>query len=61
MFMIIEANEHFSFEKKSAMDADNAVVQEWETLMWKYQKALPWAQSGEKWMLMEQIFELPCE
>jgi L-rhamnose mutarotase len=59
MFMIIEANEHFSFEKKSAMDAGNAVVQEWETLMWTYQQALPWAQSGEKWMLMEKIFELP--
>ncbi|MBC7626435.1 L-rhamnose mutarotase [Ferruginibacter sp.] len=59
MFMIIEANEHFSFEKKSAMDAGNAIVQEWESLMWKYQQALPWAQNGEKWMLMEKIFELP--
>jgi L-rhamnose mutarotase len=58
MFMIIEANEDFSFEKKSAMDANNPKVQEWEELMWKFQQALPWAKSGEKWMLMEKIFEL---
>jgi L-rhamnose mutarotase len=59
MFMIIEADEGFSFEKKSAMDASDETVQEWETLMWKFQQALPWAAPGEKWMLMEKIFELP--
>jgi L-rhamnose mutarotase len=58
MFMIIEANEDFSFEKKSAMDTNNSKVQEWEELMWKFQQALPWANPGEKWMLMEKIFEL---
>jgi L-rhamnose mutarotase len=58
MFMIIEANEYFSFDKKSAADANNPRVQEWEDLMWKFQQALPWAKSGEKWMLMEKIFEL---
>ena len=59
MFMIIEANEDFSFEKKSAMDATNAKVQEWENLMSKFQQALPWAKTGEKWILMDKIFELP--
>jgi L-rhamnose mutarotase len=59
MFMIIEAGADFSFEKKTAMDAGNAKVQEWEELMWKFQQALPWAAPGEKWMLMEKIFELP--
>lgn len=58
MFMIIEANENFSFDKKSAMDANNPKVQEWEDLMWKFQQSLPWAKPGEKWMLMEKIFEL---
>jgi L-rhamnose mutarotase len=58
MFMIIEANETFTFERKGAMDANNPVVQKWEELMWKYQKALPWAQTGEKWMMMEKIFDL---
>ena len=59
MFMIIEADDNFSLEKKSAMDATNAKVQEWENLMWKFQQALPWARTGEKWILMDKIFELP--
>ena len=56
--MIIEANDDFSFEKKSIIDAANAKVQDWEDLMWKYQQALPAAKPGEKWMLMKKIFEL---
>ena len=59
MFMVIEANEDFSFEKKAAMDSTNTKVQEWENLMWKFQQALPWAKTGEKWILMDKIFELP--
>lgn len=58
LFMIMEVNDDFSFEKKSAMDAKNAKVQEWETLMWEYQQALPTAKPGEKWMLMDKIFQL---
>ena len=59
MVMIIEANEDFSFEKKSAMDAANPKVEEWEKLMWRFQQPLPWAKTGEKWILMDKIFELP--
>jgi L-rhamnose mutarotase len=33
-------------------------VQEWEDLMWRYQQALPSAREGEKWLLMDKIFEL---
>jgi L-rhamnose mutarotase len=58
LFMIMEINDSFSFEKKSRMDKMNPKVQEWETLMWTYQKALPTAKKGEKWMLMEKIFQL---
>ncbi len=58
MFMIMETDDNFSFEKKSKMDAANAKVQEWEVLMWDYQQALPLAKPGEKWMLMERVFKL---
>jgi len=58
LFMILEAGDDFSFEKKAALDASNPKVQEWETLMWTYQQALPTARPGEKWMLMERIFQL---
>jgi L-rhamnose mutarotase len=57
LFMIIEVEDSFSFEKKSQMDADNVKVQEWEVLMWEYQQALPMAKPGEKWLPMEKIFE----
>jgi L-rhamnose mutarotase len=56
--MIMEVNDSFSFDKKSAMDAGNEKVQEWENLMWKYQQALPGAKPGEKWMFMDNIFQL---
>ena len=31
---------------------------EWESLMWTFQKALPHAAPGQKWMPMTQIFDL---
>jgi L-rhamnose mutarotase len=58
MFMIMEVNEHFSFEAKSKVDRLNPKVQEWEKLMWKFQQPLPESAPGEKWILMEKIFKL---
>jgi L-rhamnose mutarotase len=58
LMMQVEADDSFSFEKKSLLDAGNTQVQEWEKLMWNYQQALPHAKPGEKWVLMEKIFEL---
>lgn len=58
LFMIIEASNDFSFEKKAKMDADNPKVQEWEELMDTYQQRLPFAKADEKWVLMEKIFGL---
>jgi L-rhamnose mutarotase len=58
MFMIIEVNESFSFEAKAKADQSNPKVQAWETLMGTFQKVLPQAQPGEKWLLMERVFKL---
>src|ERR1043165_2260786 len=58
LFMIMETNDTFSFEKKAAMDRANSIVQEWEELMWKYQQQLHMAKAGEKWILMDKIFDL---
>lgn len=58
LFMIMETADDFSFERKSAMDKANEKVNEWEELMWKYQQALPGAAPGEKWILMDKIFDL---
>jgi L-rhamnose mutarotase len=58
LFMIMEVNERFSFAAKGEADRLNAKVQEWENLMWRFQQPLPRAKPGEKWMLMEKIFQL---
>ena len=58
LFMIMEVNDTFSLDKKAELDANNPKVQEWETLMWKYQQKLPMAKPNEKWMLAEAIFKL---
>lgn len=58
LFMIIQANDNFSFDKKSKMDKNNPIVEKWETLMDEYQQRLPWAEPGVKWVLMDEIFSL---
>ena len=58
LFMIMEVDESFSFERKAAMDAANPKVQEWEQLMWRFQQSFPFAKPGEKWLLMDPIFQL---
>lgn len=58
LFMIMEVDEQFSFAGKQAADEANPRVQEWEALMWKFQLPLPFAQPGQKWVLMDKIFDL---
>ena len=58
LFMIMETDDSFSFERKATMDDANPTVQEWEQLMWKFQQLLLWAKKGEKWVLMDKIFQL---
>lgn len=58
LFMIMDTDDTFDFDKKAAADAGNADVQEWEKLMWKFQQPLQWAKPGEKWVLMDKIFQL---
>ena len=58
LFMIMETDDTFTFERKAAMDTANAEVQQWETLMWKFQQPFKDAKPGQKWVLMDRIFEL---
>ncbi len=58
LFMILEVNDNFSFKAKARADSANPKVREWEELMWKFQRPLPQAAPGEKWLLMERIFKL---
>jgi len=56
--LILEAPDDFSLAAKAAADASNPQVQAWERLMWTFQRALPWAAPGEKWVRMQPIFSL---
>lgn len=58
LFMMMEVNDDFNFGKKQKADEGDEKVQEWETLMWKYQQPLQGSAEGEKWKLMDKIFEL---
>ncbi|MGF7231647.1 L-rhamnose mutarotase [Arachidicoccus sp.] len=58
LFMLMEVNDDFSFEAKGKADDTNEKVQQWEELMWKFQQPLPWAKAGEKWVMMDGIFDL---
>jgi L-rhamnose mutarotase len=58
LFMIMETTNQFSFTLKLQADTNNPKVQEWEKMLWKYQQALPHAKPGEKWVLMDKIFDL---
>ena len=58
LFLIIEGDATFSFEKKIAMDSLNPKVQEWEALMWNYQQGLPGLPPGAKWMPAKLVFKL---
>ncbi|MFT4203545.1 MAG: L-rhamnose mutarotase [Chitinophagaceae bacterium] len=58
LFMVMQTSETFDAAAKAKSDAENPVVQDWENLMWKFQKPLPWAKEGEKWVELSKIFEL---
>ena len=58
LFMIMETDDSYDSERKNNMDKLNPKVQEWESLMWKFQQPLPWTKEGEKWIKMDNIFKL---
>ena len=58
LFMIMETDDTFTFEKKKILDEQNEKVQQWEALMWKFQQPIAGSAPGEKWRVMKQIFTL---
>jgi L-rhamnose mutarotase len=58
MVMVLRTSDTFSFEAKAESDRTTPKVLAWEELMWRFQKPVPQAKPGEKWVLMEKIFEL---
>lgn len=55
--MLLEAGPDFSFNRLHELEQCNPRIQEWETLMARYQMSSPEAGS-EKWQLATPLFEL---
>jgi len=58
MFMIMDVSDQFSLSAKAAADAVNAKVQEWETIMHRFQQQLPQSGTDQWWVPMERVFNL---
>jgi L-rhamnose mutarotase len=58
LMMQIEVDESYSSERKEQLDRENPKVQEWETLMWKFQQSIPGSPLGNKWQRMDLIYRL---
>lgn len=58
LFMIMETNVGFDPNAEPLTEEGRVKSDEWEALMWKYQKPLCWAKDGEKWVRMEKIYDL---
>ncbi|TWB13682.1 L-rhamnose mutarotase [Nitrospirillum amazonense] len=56
--MIVEVADDYDPEAKAEADAADVDVQAWEALMDTFQRPLPWAKLGEKWVPAERIFSL---
>jgi L-rhamnose mutarotase len=53
----MDVSDSFTFEKQAEINQGPKSV-EWENLMWGFQQGVPGSKPGEKWVLMEQIFNL---
>ncbi len=58
LFMIMDTEDSFSFERKACMDGANPAVQEWEALTARFQDVNAADDPSGKWKVMEKIFQL---
>jgi L-rhamnose mutarotase len=58
LVLVMDVPDEFDAQSKALSDAANPRIQAWEEFMWRFQQALPFAESGEKWTSMTSIFSL---
>ena len=47
-----------SSDRDPALLGNGELTKKWEQLMWRFQRPLPFANAGEKWVPMTRIFSL---
>jgi len=58
LFMIMETTADFDPNAKPSSTEGRQKNDQWETLMWDYQKPLKWAKKDQKWVKMDKIYDL---
>jgi L-rhamnose mutarotase len=58
LVMVMDVPEDFSAARQAELGQENPRTSAWEELMWKYQRSLPFAGPGEKWVPMARVFSL---
>ena len=58
LFMIMETTDKFDPNQAPLSEEGKLKSDEWEALMWKFQKPLACAKDGEKWIRMNKIYDL---
>lgn len=58
LVMLMETTPDFDPIANAARDAADPEVRAWEVLMDRFQRRLPFARDGEKWVEAEQIYSL---
>ena len=58
LFMVMETAPEFRADTMDKASAEHPRVQQWEELMWAFQKPTPWTELGNKWQPMQRIFSL---
>lgn len=58
LVMLIETTADYDPAAKAQRDAKDSEVRGWETMMDRFQKRLPFASEGTKWVAAERIYAL---
>jgi L-rhamnose mutarotase len=58
LMMVMEVPADFSAEQYLELGNASPRVRAWEELMWRFQRRLPFARTGEKWVPMSRVFSL---
>ena len=58
MLMILEAPLNWDYDSQMAKLGKHEKQPEWGDYVWQFQQLLPYSKNGEKWMHMENVFQL---
>lgn len=58
MFMILETPVNWDYDSEMARLGKLERQAEWGDYVWQFQQLLPYSKNGEKWMHMENVFQL---